>query len=229
VAKRPSKIHFFPLALSFVVFFFLLTVFLISLNQIRIPGYAYEKIGIDPRYVFVLLMLSILGSYINIPVAKLPAQRVDSGRVVVFFGMRYVVPGSGERHRTIIAVNVGGAVIPVLLSLYLLVKHHLYVPGLLGIFIMVLVVRRVFRPVPAVGIAVPIFVPPLIAVLTSLVLSRHSNPPLAYIAGSIETLTGADLLNWKKIRGLGAHVASIGGAGAFDGIFLTGILSVLLV
>jgi len=37
-----------------------------------------------------------------------------------------------------------------------------------------------------------------------------------------------DLLNLGKIRGLGASVASIGGAGTFDGIFLTGIFAVLL-
>jgi uncharacterized membrane protein len=42
------------------------------------------------------------------------------------------------------------------------------------------------------------------------------------------TLIGADLLNLAKIGTLGAPVASIGGAGTFDGIFLTGILAVLL-
>jgi len=49
----------------------------------------------------------------------------------------------------------------------------------------------------------------------------------AYIAGSLGTLIGADLLNLDKVRGLGAPVASIGGAGKFDGIFLTGIVAVL--
>ena len=52
--------------------------------------------------------------------------------------------------------------------------------------------------------------------------------PLAYIAGGLGTLIGADLTNLDKVRGLGAPVASIGGAGTFDGIFLTGILAVLL-
>ena len=42
------------------------------------------------------------------------------------------------------------------------------------------------------------------------------------------TLIGADLTNLDKVAGLGAPVASIGGAGTFDGIFLTGILAVLL-
>jgi uncharacterized membrane protein len=35
-------------------------------------------------------------------------------------------------------------------------------------------------------------------------------------------------MNLDKIQGLGAPIASIGGAGTFDGIFLTGIIAVLL-
>jgi uncharacterized membrane protein len=51
---------------------------------------------------------------------------------------------------------------------------------------------------------------------------------LAYISGSLGTLIGADLLNLDKLQGLGAPIASIGGAGTFDGIFLTGIVAVLM-
>jgi hypothetical protein len=61
-----------------------------------------------------------------------------------------------------------------------------------------------------------------------MLLSREDSAPLANIAGSHGTLIGADLTNLDKVRGLGAPVASIGGAGTFDGIFLTGILAVLL-
>ena len=84
------------------------------------------------------------------------------------------------------------------------------------------------RPMPGVGIAEPTFMPFLVTVGIVLVLSRKNAAPLAYIAGSLGTLIGADLMNLGRIRGLGAPVASIGGAGTFDGIFLTGILAVLL-
>jgi uncharacterized membrane protein len=73
-----------------------------------------------------------------------------------------------------------------------------------------------------------VFVPPLIAALAALFISREHAVPLAYAAGSMGTLIGADLLNLDKIQGLGAPVASIGGAGKFDGIFLTGLVAVLL-
>jgi uncharacterized membrane protein len=75
---------------------------------------------------------------------------------------------------------------------------------------------------------VPIFVPPLAAAAVALILSRQSASTLAYVAGSLGTLIGGDLLNLGNIRGLGAPIASIGGAGTFDGIFVTGILAVLL-
>ncbi|HTW95115.1 MAG TPA: DUF1614 domain-containing protein, partial [Tepidisphaeraceae bacterium] len=62
----------------------------------------------------------------------------------------------------------------------------------------------------------------------AMMISLRRAPPLAYIAGTMGTLIGADLLNLGHIYGLGARVASIGGAGTFDGVFLTGIIAVLL-
>ena len=88
--------------------------------------------------------------------------------------------------------------------------------------------HRLAHPVPGVGIAVPTLVPPLLAAAIALPLARGSAPALAYVAGSMGTLIGGDLLNLGKIQGLGAPVASIGGAGTFDGVFLTGIIAVLL-
>jgi len=82
--------------------------------------------------------------------------------------------------------------------------------------------------VQGVGIAVPIFVPPVVTALVAVLIARQHAAVLAYAGGSLGTLIGADLLNLGVVRGLGAPVASIGGAGTFDGIFLTGIVAVLL-
>ena len=81
---------------------------------------------------------------------------------------------------------------------------------------------------PGLGISVPTFAPPLLAAFVGLVLSRRYAAPLAYIGGSVGVLVGADLLNLGLLRSLGAPVASIGGAGAFDGVFLTGVIAVVL-
>jgi uncharacterized membrane protein len=225
---HPAAPYFFPLALPFLFGFFLLLVLLVGLLEVGILGYAYEKLGIDRRYISALLMLSLLGSYVNIPIAELRAEPMVAGREVVFFGMRYVIPEVVEWPRTILAVNLGGAVIPTLLSAYLVVKHALYGRALIGVVVVTALVHRLARPVPGVGIAVPTLVPPLAAAAVALLLSRGTAPALAYIAGSMGTLIGGDLLNLGKIQGLGAPVASIGGAGTFDGVFLTGIIAVLL-
>ena len=220
--------HYMPLALPFFLILFFLFILLVILIEIGILQYAYEKIGIDRRHIFALLLLSLLGSYVNIPIAQLPAEHIHSGRVITFYGMRYVIPTVQEWPGTIIAVNVGGAVVPVILSLYLLFKNKLYLQGFLAVGIVTVVVNLMAHPVQGVGIATPTFVPPLVATGAALLLSRQYAPPLAYIAGSLGTLIGGDLMNLGKIQGLGAPVASIGGAGTFDGIFVTGILAVLL-
>jgi hypothetical protein len=116
-----------------------------------------------------------------------------------------------------VAVNVGGAVIPTLMSIYLLVKRDLRVKGLVATAIVALVIHWMAEPISGLGIAVPVFMPVLATAIVAVILSRQDSAPLAYIAGSLGTLIGADLTNLDKVRGLGAPVASIGGAGTFDG------------
>jgi uncharacterized membrane protein len=208
-------LYFFPLTALFIVAFFLFLVFLFIFVQVGLIGYAYERIGISAHLIFPLLLLSLLGSAINIPVTQISGGPMVSQQRVDFFGIRYVIPVVGHHEQTVIAVNVGGAVVPTLISLYLLFTAGLFV-------------HRLARPVPGVGIAVPLFVPPLLAAFTGLILSPAQAPALAYIAGTMGCLIGADLLNLRRLAGLGAPVASIGGAGTFDGIFFTGIIAVLL-
>jgi uncharacterized membrane protein len=223
----PSK-HFFPLALPLILFFFLMIALLITVFEIGAVQYAYEKIGIEKRYVFALLLLSLLGSYVNIPVAALPAERVLSNQEIPFLGMGYVTPMVEEWHRTVIAINLGGAVIPTLLSAYLLLKNGMVGRSALAVLIVSAIVYWMARPVVGVGIVIPTLVAPLMATAAALLLAQSSAPAVAYIAGTLGTLIGADLLNLGQIQGLGAPIVSIGGAGAFDGIFLTGIIAVLL-
>jgi len=175
-----------------------------------------------------LLFFSLVGSVFNIPVAELPPEQMMSNQVVDFFGMRYEMPVVSHWAGTVIAVNVGGAVIPTLMSIYLMITHALWAKGLLATTIVAVVIHWLANPVPGLGIAVPVFEPVVVTAIVAVVLSRREAAPLAYIGGGLGTLIGADLTNLDKVAGLGAPVASIGGAGTFDGIFLTGILAVLL-
>lgn len=198
------------------------------LVKVEALHYAYMRLGVSSSAALLLLFGSLVGSYFNIPVAELPEQRVLAGQEIEFFGMRYEVPTLVEWPGTVIAVNVGGAFIPSLMSLYLLVKNQLWVRGFLATAGAAIACHFLARPVSGLGIAEPVFVPSVTAAAVSLLLSRQFAAPLAYISGSLGTLIGADLLNLGKIQGLGTPTASIGGAGTFDGIFLTGIVAVLL-
>jgi uncharacterized membrane protein len=70
--------------------------------------------------------------------------------------------------------------------------------------------------------------PPIVAALCGWLLGAHHPDAVAYVSGVVATLVGADLANLNKLGNLGAPVASVGGAGTFDGIFLTGNVAVLL-
>lgn len=200
---RTPLIALFALALG-------LTVALLELDVI---AYAYERIGVDSRYLFALLALSLLGGNLDIPLGRVP--EVDE------------VDDDAPR-LSVLAVNLGGAVIPAGLSAYLLVQGGAPLASLAGVAIVAAVVHRLARPVPNVGITVPIFVPPLVAAAVGMLLAPAVAPAVAYVAGTLGTLIGADLTNLRTLRSMGAPLASIGGAGTFDGIFVTGILAVLL-
>jgi uncharacterized membrane protein len=107
-------------------------------------------------------------------------------------------------------------------------KNRLWGRGLLATFCIAPICHGLAVPVRGVGIGLPIFVPPLAAAFVAAIISWRHAAPLAYAGGSLGVLIGADLLNLDKLRGLGTPVLSVGGAGTFDGIFVTGIMAVLL-
>jgi uncharacterized membrane protein len=220
-----SQFHYLPMAPGF--FAVLVGIFIIVL-VLRSLRYAFESLGVSSGTALFLLFATLVGSVFNIPVAELPPEQVMSDQIVNYFGMQYEVPVVRHWQGTVIAVNVGGAVIPTLMSIYLLVTRELWAKAVVATAAVAIVIHWLADPVPGLGIAVPVFVPVLITAAVAMLLSRADAAPLAYIAGSLGTLIGADLNNLDKVRGLGAPVASIGGAGTFDGIFLTGILAVLL-
>src|ERR1700692_408078 len=103
--------HYLPLTPVLFSILVFLAVGLVILVQLRILRYAYMRLGGSPGVALLLLFASLLGSYFNIPVTVLRGQTVQSGQIVDFFGMQYVVPLVVASPGTVIAVNVGGAVI----------------------------------------------------------------------------------------------------------------------
>lgn len=218
----------FPLSPEMLSLLLAVVALLFVLIPIGVLQYAYERLGLSRWTAFLLLILTFLGSYIHIPITRLESREVVGAQVVEHFGMRYVTPPSVETQTTLLAVNIGGAVIPTLLALYLIARRGLVRRGVIATLLVAVLVHWIARPVQGVGITVPVLLPPLMATAVAFVLSLREAPRLAYISGSLGTLIGADLWNLDAITPLGAPVAAIGGAGRFDGIFLTGVLAVLL-
>jgi uncharacterized membrane protein len=180
---------------------------------------------------FLILAASLLGSYVNIPLTRLRTEyRALSIRYVTVFGVTYPTPALrvGTRE-TLLAINLGGAVIPVAASIYLMAGATQVFPQILAATLFVaLVVKAVSRPVKGLGIIVPTPVPPLAAALPAILLGGQLTHVIAYASGTLGTLIGADLLNLRAIPRLGAAMVSLGGSGTFDGIFLSGIVAVLI-
>lgn len=223
-----TSIHYFPLTGAFLLVLSALLVLLFVLTVLRVVRYAYGRIGIAPQYFFGILVLTLLGSYVNIPIAVFPGTPVMGSQLVTVFGVPYVVPYTERATGTILAINVGGGLIPILLSLYLIAKNGIYRKAAQGTVVVAIACYVMATPVPGIGIAISLFYPPIITAIVALVLSRTHAAPLAYICGSLGTLIGADVLNLSLVTRMQAPVMSIGGAGTFDAIFITGLLAGLL-
>ncbi len=214
---------FLPIPIALFILFILLMPILFALA----PAVAFAKLGLNPVCGYAFFLLCLLSSGINIPIHREKikyAPPVDEVTVLFhrFFGIR--IPTFSER---IIAINVGGAILPILLSIYLMgkVPFHLI---LIATIITSTAAYVLSKPVKGVGVVMPAFVPPIIAAATALIIAREYAPQTAYISGVLGTLIGADIVRLPQIRRLESAFLSIGGAGVFDGIYLVGLVSVLL-
>lgn len=200
---------------------------LTALIQINLLAIAFDRLGLSPQAAMTLVLAALFGSSINLPLVRIAAEEpAEPPPPLPAWLQQLQVPFDGT---TLIAVNVGGCIIPVCFSAYLLAHNPLPLFEVMAAIALVsLVSYKLSRPVPRMGIAMPALVAPLAAALAALLINAAHAAPLAYISGTLGVLIGADLLRLGDIRKLGAARAAIGGAGTFDGIFITGIVAALL-
>jgi len=191
--------------------------------------YSFKILGFTPIQIIVMTFLSLIGANINIPVATIRSREpIIMLKSYTFFGIELYVPFYSYE-RVTVAVNLGGALIPTLASIYLVIIHfNMWFPILISVVISSIFIHAIARPVKGLGIVTPFFIPPIFAALLGIILGGHMAPVVAYIAGTMGSLIGADLTNLHKLDKLGASFVSIGGAGIFDGVFLTGLVAALL-
>ena len=168
----------------------------------KVMSFSFRKMGIPRHLVIPALVAILIGGIFNIPIWH-----------------------SGS---TTVAVNVGGAIIPLLISCYLLRKAPLLKTALA--VAVVATVSGLLAKVDAEGISLHFgfLILPATAVSVALILAGRNAPQVAFIAGTIGAIIGVDLVHLRELIHLGAAHLSMGGRGVFDGIFTTGIISAVL-
>ncbi|HXH64257.1 MAG TPA: DUF1614 domain-containing protein [Mariprofundaceae bacterium] len=220
-----------PFSPAHLLIFVLILVFLLTMVQLGLVSLAFDKLGLSTSQGMLLLFASLFGSLLNLPLTSIKAEpppEPDAAHPLPQSVLRLpVLPFTG---RTLIAVNAGGCLVPLVFSASLI--RHFPLPLsdiLLAVAIVAGICYATSRPIPQLGIGMPMLVAPIAAAIVAVLIGGEKlAAPLAYICGTLGVLVGADLLRLKDIAKIGAPIASIGGAGTFDGIFLTGIVAVLL-
>lgn len=203
--------------------------FLIAFVQVGLISIAFGKLGLSQHSAYLLLITTLAGSFVNVPLFSVAAEAPPPEQAHKPLRGVWKLPRVAFTGHTIVAVNVGGCVTPVAFSLYLMAHNPVTWPQvLLAIAIVSAMAYLVSYPMTGVGIGIPVLVAPLTAAFAATLISPEERAVVAYISGTLGVLIGADILKLKVVRKLGTPLASIGGAGTFDGIFLTGLVAVLL-
>lgn len=218
--------------LALLFFFGLLILFPIFLADVMLLALA--KLGLSGGTSLLAVLGIFFGGMVNIPLKKIPRNETVEATPFGLFGIERMFPGLARQStHTIIAVNVGGCIVPCLIAAYELIRIAGQGPWALttavgAATVNVLVCHRLARPIPHVGIALPALIPALVAAALGLIFLPQMAPPVAFIAGVLGPLIGADLLHLGDLQRISTGVASIGGAGTFDGIVLSSLVATLL-
>jgi uncharacterized membrane protein len=220
--------------LSLLLTFVLMIVLPVALGQAMLSSLA--KLHLEPREAILLIIAIVLGSLINIPVKYIQRDQPVWSHPLQVWGLDGALPRWTTRsNHTIIAVNVGGCMVPLGICYFLLADLYRMGPQLmwdvgLATAFTTLICYIAARPLPGVGIVMPGFISPAAAALAALLLVPDAAPAAAFVAGTLGPLIGADFFHINDLirnpRGVG--MASLGGAGTFDGIVLSAIFATLL-
>jgi uncharacterized membrane protein len=190
--------------------------------------YVSAQLGLDAAAALAVLWASLIGSRVDIPVARIHDRGAQTAPELVPTWAGLLVRPGGRVRGTLVAVNVGGAVIPVAVSFVVVALAGAWWEAGAATAVVAVIAYVLARVVPGVGVLLPFWATPLTAALTAVALAPGASAAVAYAGATLGTLVGADLLHLHRAGALRATVVSIGGAGTFDGIFLGGIVAVLL-
>jgi uncharacterized membrane protein len=227
-----------PLPIFAIILFAGLIILIVPLLVLGLVGVAFSRLGFSWVEATAVIFLMILGSFVNIPLwtFRRTAVKTETNTPAVFDAFTGE-PVSDERLTTILSLNLGGAVIPFAVSIYLLYQIHPLVGELLllQVFIAVMIVALIIsvstKVIPAYGIHTPLLVPAVSAIVSGILLTGGtglSAAIVAFVGGTMGTIIGAIIVTIPTIKKTGIHSVSIGGAGMFGAVFLCGLLAALI-
>lgn len=174
----------------------------------------FHELGFDNREMVLLILGSVAGWAVNVP--------------VLIIGGTYV------------AVNLGGAIVPIMLIVSWAMKRKLRpVATLVGTTLVALLTWRIVEFHASSGIVTryPLFFLPILAPFAYALLVSIRRPvtavPIAYASGTLGALIGADLMHLPEMYAYFQSapektIISLGGAGVFDMVFLAGTFAMAL-
>jgi uncharacterized membrane protein len=239
MAARPNPFNpYMPQFGCLCLLLALCTMCLMPLIVLDVMKTALRNLHLPAPLATLTIIGILVGGLINLPLYRVDRQTEQP----VMRG--YMLPGLGwvplprSSQQTIVAVNLGGCVIPAALAFFEAQFVVAAMPQaqwamLLTTVVNIAVCFWLARPIRGVGIAIPAFIPPLLAIgMAWLLLDGPQyegiRAPVAFIAGVAGPLVGADLMNLRRFERLSAGIISIGGAGTFDGIVISGIMAAFM-
>ena len=226
-----------PLSVFAIILLVGLVILIIPLLVLGLIGAAFSRLGFSWITAIAVVLLIMLGSFVNIPFYRIKRDMVRiSPDTTAVFGSGSLWPADPV-WETLVSINLGGAILPVCISLYLLYQAvsitgtSLLVPVGAGIVLVALVTFFATRPVPGVGLRVPLLIPALTALLMGMLLFGGAGIPatvLVFVSGTAGVLVGGNIAYLFRIKDLEVHSVSIGGAGTFGSVFICCILPALV-
>ncbi|WP_424358141.1 DUF1614 domain-containing protein [Methanocella sp. MCL-LM] len=220
-----------PLFILFLAFPFMVLA-LLSVLEISPASQLQEVLGLSVLQAVALYLTVLMAGIFNVPVHEFKSGRDSEEKTVPYLGSKYTLP-VWHGHNTVVSLNLGGCLVAMIAAIYLAVSLPL-LPVILSIIAVSLGVFILSKPSRSIGFYVPMYVPPLLAVLVSLVAlyvygaDLASLARLSLIAGVTGTLVGTTLLNIPRLRKIGTSFISVGGLGCFDGIVLNALVSTII-
>lgn len=226
-----------PLSIFAIILLIALVILIIPLFIFGMIGAAFTRLGFSWISALAIVLLMLFGSFVNIPLYRFKRDMVRvSPDTNAIFGSGSPWPADPV-WETQISINLGGAILPICLSFYLLYQAvsitglSLLIPVGAGILLVALVTFFATRPIPGAGLHVPLLIPALTALLMGLLLFGGAGIPTmvtAFVSGTIGVLLGGNVVQLSRIKDLEVPLVSIGGAGTFGSVFICCILPALV-